>query len=224
MLNGGKTHTARKFKPKSLGRSSRFLCCALAHSVLRFHIINHNLVRKPHPSPNFANSPRATTSCVAFETPAHVMSSRKPRAQSPSSHAAGSDRSRGPRQGGAHGRRPPSPQRLPEHAHAKPRLRPRVPPQPSSATVGATASPISGGTSQRVAAPRGVAESKREHRSPATAIARDEPQQAHAHPHPHPNPNPNPDPNPDPNRTPNSNWITRSRVLSAHAQLHFPTY
>ena len=31
---------------KSLGRSSRFLCCALAHSVLRFHIINHNLVRK----------------------------------------------------------------------------------------------------------------------------------------------------------------------------------
>ena len=30
---------------KSLGRSSRFLCCALAHSVLRFHIINHNLVR-----------------------------------------------------------------------------------------------------------------------------------------------------------------------------------
>ena len=152
------------------------------------------------------------------------MSGRKPRAQSPSSHAAGSDRSRGPRQGGAHGRRPPSPQRLPEHAHAKPRLPPRVPPQPSSATAGATASPISGGTSQRVAAPRGVAESKREHRSPATAIARDEPQQAHAHPHPHPHPNPNPDPNPVPNRNPNSNGITRSRVLSAHAQLHLPTY
>ena len=126
------------------------------------------------------------------------MSSQKPRAQSPSSHAAGSDRSRGPRQGRAHGRRPPSPQRLPEHAHAKPRLPPRVPPQPSSATAGATASPISGGTSQRVAAPRGVAASKGERRSPATAIARDEPQQAHATPNPNPNLSPNPSPNPSP--------------------------
>jgi len=125
---------------------------------------------------------------LPFETPAHVMSSQKPRAQSPSSHASGSDRSRGPRQRGAHGRRPPSPQRLPEHAHAKPRLPPRVPAQPSSATAGATASPISGGTSQRVAAPR--AAPKGERRSPATAIARDEPQQAHANSNPNPNPNP----------------------------------
>ena len=116
------------------------------------------------------------------------MSSQRPRAQSPSSHAAGSDRSRGPRQRGAQGRRPPSPQRLPEHAHAKPRLPPRVPAQPSSATAGATASPVSGGTSQRSAAPR--AAPKGERRSPATAISRDEPQQAHANPNPQLEPNP----------------------------------
>ena len=149
------------------------------------------------------------------------MSSQKPRAQSPSSHAGGSDRSRGPRQRGAHGRRPPSPQHLPEHAHAKPRLPPRVPAQPSSATAGATASPLSGGTSQRVAAPR--AAPKGERRSPATAISRDEPQQAHAKPNPNPNPNPNPDSNPNPNPNPNPNGITRSRALSAHALLTYST-